>query len=104
MNFFKMLFVYLCRDFLFTEASKYFFEDMLNVIIDSGYGHVTTKVNFTGIENDLAHLNSYSVKVSQYKAKFPNNTYILALNDIVKEVSNECQQELQGRYRKTGVP
>ena len=102
MNFFKMLFVYLCRDFLFTKASKYFFEDMLNIIIDSGYGHVTTKVNFTGIESDLAHLNSYAIKVSQYKAKFPNNTYILALNGIVKEVSNECQQELFELYQLVG--
>ena len=79
MNVVKWLLVYLTRDIIITEANKYFFEDMMKIIPDTGYGHVATSVNFTGIENDLGHLNTYAMKVSKYQMRFPNNTFVLAL-------------------------
>ena len=102
MNVVKWLLVYLTRDIIITEANKYFFEDMMKIIPDTGYGHVATSVNFTGIENDLGHLNTYAMKVSKYQMRFPNNTFVLALNQVVKEASNECQQELFELYQLVG--
>ena len=102
MNLVKMLLVYLTRDLVITQASKYFFEDMLKIVADTGYGHVTTSVHFTAIESDLHHLNQYAAKVSKYNMRFPNNTFVHALNQVVKEASNECQHELFELKQLTG--
>lgn len=74
-------------------AEEYFFTDLPQIVVDSGYAHVTASVNFTNTEREIKILKYYGQMVKKFSSEQGNDTFLLALHEIVQEAENRVEHE-----------
>lgn len=80
---------------LAVSAEKYFFRELPPIVVDTGYAHVTASVNFTHIELEIRSLKAFSDFLDRKTElpKYKNNTYIVALRQVVHESTQQVNFE-----------